>query len=203
MPTVRDTIADTLAILRLTLEQGLDAIENNADDAVDIDNIAFWDVAGTDPRSINNNIILTLVKTEEEYAMKNRPAHRRNPVSGQLEYVNPTIFLNLHVLFTVNTANYETALTYLSRIIGFFQHQRVFNEVNASVPNDVNIETFHFNVSMLSPSLEQLNHLWGVLGGKMLPSVMYKFQIQEIVYVPDEPTPAPEIETIIVNEQLH
>ena len=135
--------------------------------------------------------------------MKNRPAHRRNAVTGKLEYVNPPVFLNLHVLFTINTPNYETALTYLSRVIGFFQHQRVFNEVNAEVPADVSLETFHFNVSMLSPTLEELNHLWGVLGGKMLPSVLYKFQVQEIVYIPEKPRPAPEIEIISVNEQLY
>ncbi|WP_020535950.1 DUF4255 domain-containing protein [Lewinella cohaerens] len=202
MPIVRDTIADTLSILRLTLENGLDDIETNTDDAVELNNIAFWDMASTDPRAVSNSIIVTLVKTEEEFAMKNRPAHRRNPVTGSLEYVNPPVFLNLHVLFTVNTPNYDTALTYLSRIIGFFQHQRVFTENNSSVPNDVNIDTFHFNVSMLSPSLEQLNHLWGILGGRMLPSVLYRFQIQRIEYI-DQPEPAPQIETIIVNEQLY
>lgn len=202
MPTVRDTIADTLSILRLTLENGLNGIETNTDDAVELNNIAFWDVASTDPRAVGNNIVVTLVKTEEEFAMKNQPAHRRNPVTGSLEYVNPPVFLNLHVLFTVNTPNYDTALTYLSRIIGFFQHQRVFTENNSAVPNDVNIDTFHFNVSMLSPSLEQLNHLWGILGGRMLPSVMYRFQIQRIEYI-DQPAPAPQIETIIVNEQLY
>lgn len=202
MPVVRDTIADTLSILRLTLENGLNAIETNTDDAVELNNIAFWEVASTDPRAVGNHIIVTLVKTEEEFALKNQPAHRRNPVTGNLEYVNPPVFLNLHVLFTVNTPNYDTALTYLSRIIGFFQYQRVFTETNSAVPNDVNIDTFHFNVSMLSPSLEQLNHLWGILGGKMLPSVLYRFQIQRIEYI-DEPAPAPQIETIIVNEQLY
>ena len=55
---------------------------------------------------------------------------------------------------------------------------------------------------MLSPSLEQLNHLWGILGGRMLPSVLYRFQIQRIEYI-DQPEPAPQIETIIVNEQLY
>ena len=107
MPTVRDTIADTLSILRLTLENGLDDIETNTDDAVELNNIAFWDMASTDPRAVSNSIIVTLVKTEEEFAMKNRPAHRRNPVTGSLEYVNPPVFLNLHVLFTVDSGPFR------------------------------------------------------------------------------------------------
>lgn len=210
MPVVRDTIADTLAILRLNLEEGLNALQplpdNGDDDAVVIGNIALWEQSQPPTPTIGNRIVITLIKTEEEYALKNRPNHRRNPVTNNLEVVNPPVFLNLYLLFTPNTDDYGMALTFLSRIISFFQHQRVFTEANAQVPAEDGavfpIQHFHFNLSMQSPSIEQLNHLWGVLGGKMLPSVLYKMQLQEIEYVPDEPTPGSPIRQIILNEQI-
>ncbi len=208
MPTVRDTISDTLAILRLNVENALNDLQTvPADSALDevvLGNIAFWDEL-TSPRTPSpaNKIVMTLVKTEEEYALKNQTNHRRNPVSGNLEYVNPPVFLNLTVLFSVNTNDYEKAMTFLSRIIGYFQFQRVFTENNATIPVDVMIEHFQFNVSMLSPSFEELNNLWSMLGGKLIPSVLYKFQLQKLEYIPDELLPASPIREIIVNEQLH
>ena len=94
-------------------------------------------------------------------------------------------------------------MTFLSRIIGYFQFQRVFTENNATIPVDVMIEHFQFNVSMLSLSFEELNNMWSMLGGKLIPSVLYKFQLQRLEYIPDELLPASPIREIIVNEQLH
>ncbi len=209
MPAVRDTISDILAVLRFNLEEGLNDLapmpDNTDDDRVVLGNIAFHESSDTSiTNAIGNRIVLTLVKTEEEYAMKNRPNHRRNPVSGNLEYANPPIFLNLYVLITANVVEYEVALSFLSRVISYFQHQNVFNETNTVAPSGGFVpETFHFNVSMVSPGLEQLNHLWGVLGGKIMPSVFYKLQLQQIEYIPDEPLPASPITEITLTEQIH
>jgi len=209
MPTVRDTISDTLNILRHNLEQGLNTLQplpgNGDTDAVVIGNIA--QVENTDGGflpALSNRIVVTLIKTEEEYALKNQPNHRRNPVSGNLEYANPPVFLNLYLLITPNLSDYGSALTFLSRIISFFQHQRVFTETNSLLPGGAAfpIQTFNFNLSMVSPGFEQLNHLWGILGGKMPPSVLYKLQLQEIAYIPDEMLPASPITTITLTEQL-
>lgn len=209
MPAVRDTISDILAVLRFNLEEGLNDLapmpDNTDDDRVVLGNIAFHESSDTSiTAAISNRIVLTLVKTEEEYAMKNQPNHRRNPVSGNLEYANPPIFLNLYVLITANVVEYEVALSFLSRVISYFQHQNVFNETNTVAPSGGFVpETFQFNVSMVSPGLEQLNHLWGVLGGKIMPSVFYKLQLQQIEYIPDEPLPASPITEITLTEQIH
>jgi hypothetical protein len=208
MPAVKDTISDTLAILRLNLEEGLNTLQplpdDDDDDAVVVGNITQVEGNSEATPDIDNKIVITLIKTEEEYALKNQPNHRRNPVSGNLEYVNPPVFLNLYLLITPNVDDYGTALTFLSRVISYFQHQRVFTQANASVPDDAGfgVTQFHFNLSMLSPSLEQLNHLWGILGGKLMPSVMYKMQLQHIEYVPDEAQPASPITQITLNESI-
>lgn len=208
MPIVRDTIADTLAILRLNLEMGLNTLQplpdDDEDDAVVVGNIAWVEGdLGATP-NIDNRIVITLIKTEEEYTLKNQPNHRRNPVSGNLEYVNPPVFLNLYLLITPNVDDYGTALTFLSRVISYFQYQRVFTRANAEVPDDAGfaVTQFSFNLSMVSPSIEQLNHLWGILGGKLMPSVMYKLQLQEIEYIPDDARPASPITEITLTESI-
>lgn len=208
MPVVRDTIADTLAILRLNLEMGLNTLQplpdEDEDDAVVVGNIALVEGDLDATPNIDNRIVITLIKTEEEYTLKNQPNHRRNPVSGNLEYINPPVFLNLYLLITPNVDDYGTALTFLSRVISYFQYQRVFTRANAEVPDDASfaVTQFHFNLSMVSPSLEQLNHLWGILGGKLKPSVMYKLQLQEIEYIPDDARPASPITEITLTESI-
>ncbi|RME99816.1 MAG: DUF4255 domain-containing protein [Bacteroidetes bacterium] len=208
MPAVKDTISDTLAILQLNLEEGLNALQPLPDDG-DEDTVVIGNISQVEGNTdatpdIDNRIVITLIKTEEEYTLKNRPNHRRNPISGNLEYVNPPVMLNLYLLITPNVEDYGTALTFLSRVISFFQHQRVFTQANASVPDDpgFGISQFNFNLSMVSPSLEQLNHLWGILGGKLMPSVLYKLQLQQIEYIPDEVRPASPITEIALTERI-
>ncbi|MEM9835017.1 MAG: DUF4255 domain-containing protein [Bacteroidota bacterium] len=211
MASVRDTISDTLSILRFNLERGLDGLSplptSTDDDQVVIGNIALRTGDETPTPAIDDRIVITLVKTEEEFSLKNQPNHRRHPVTGNLEMVNPPIFLNLYLLITPNVDDYGTALTFLSRVISYFQYKRVFDENNLEdipVGSDFTtpLQHYHFSLQMLSPSFEQLNHLWGVAGGKMLPSVLYKLQIQRIEYVPEVVTPGNPITEIVLNEQL-
>lgn len=210
MPVVRDTISDTLAILRFNLENGLNDLQplpdNGESDAVVISNIAFLESTVQITPALDNKIVITLIKTEEEYALKNQPAHRRNPVTNNIEYANPPVFLNLYLLITPNITDYGTALTFLSRVISYFQYRRVFTENNSAIPVEEGevfpIQHFNFNLSMVSPTFEQLNYLWGILGGKLLPSAFYKLQLQEIEYIPDEPRAGDPIRQIVVNEQI-
>ena len=72
MPTVRDTISDTLAILRLNVENALNDLQTvPADDALDevvLGNIAFWDEPNS-PRtpSPTNKIVMTLFLNEKRW----------------------------------------------------------------------------------------------------------------------------------------
>ena len=59
----------------------------------------------------------------------------------------------------------------LGSIIQFFQYQNVFDHLThpALHPNIKGLV-----VDLYSLNFEQVNHLWSTLGGKYLPSVMYK-----------------------------
>jgi hypothetical protein len=89
-------------------------------------------------------------------------------------YKNPPIYLNLDILFAANYTDYYTSLLLISNVIKFFQFQNVFTPLNS--PNlPPGIEELIFDLKTLS--LQDLNNLWGILGSKYIPSVVYKMRL--------------------------
>lgn len=124
--------------------------------------------------------VLSLVNIEEDRISKSPQNFVK--VNDKVEYRNPKIFLNLYCLFAVANSSYDTALQQLSLIIQFFQYKNVLNHQNspaASEPKlDPRIDKLVFDLHSLN--FEQVNHLWGTLGGKYLPSVLYKVRLVTI-----------------------
>lgn len=120
-----------------------------------------------------NTLGLTLVNIEEERITKSQQAFERGP-DGTVSYVNPEIKLNLYMLIAANFKNYTTGLEFLSGAIRFFQGKSVFTPDNTPLLN-TGIEKLL--VELYTVSFEQQNHLWGSLGAKYLPSVMYRVRL--------------------------
>lgn len=131
---------------------------------------------GTDPNiSLNEKVLISLLKIEEEYTLSNR-RHYVDTSEG-VQYQHPPLFLNVYVLFSSTFANYNTSLVYLDEVLQFFQSNRVFT--NASHPSlDSNIDKLL--VEFFDPGFEHLNHIWGMLGGKAYPSTTYRFRLVAI-----------------------
>jgi len=131
--------------------------------------------AGSNPLQAKG--ILTLVNVEEDRVSKLPNNYVK--INNRIEYRNPVVFLNLYLLFAVNNTNYETSLQYLSMIIQYFQHKNYIDHQNspaASEPRlDPRIDRLIFDLHTLG--FEQLNQLWAILGGKYLPSVVYKMRL--------------------------
>jgi Pvc16 N-terminal domain len=127
-----------------------------------------------------DKIIVTVVNIEEEKTLKNNPHYVRK--GDGIEKRNPTLFLNLYVLFCAPSETYENALTYISRIVGFFQKKTLFNSENASeeLSKSFPSKVEKLVVEIVSLNFEQLNHLWGILGGKYMPSILYKIRMVPI-----------------------
>jgi hypothetical protein len=144
-----------------------------------------------------SNALISLVNVEEDRVSKMQENfQRRDPA---LAYKSPEIYLNLYVLFSVNLNSYSEALKRLSLIIQFFQHQNVFTPITHPDLAGTNIEKLI--VDLYSLGFEQLNHMWSILGGKYLPSVMYKVRqitINEDVIVSE----GGFIKEININENL-
>ena len=114
-----------------------------------------------------------LVNLEEERAFRSqRP--ESTVVAGQQVTLEPALKLNLHVLFAAHFKLYDQALKYLSHVLTFFQsHPVVTPEEYPAL--DTRIEKLTVELETLS--YEQLNQIWAFLGGKHLPSVMYRVRM--------------------------
>jgi len=127
---------------------------------------------GNDNNELLEKVILSLVNIEEERMLKSPEKYTR--VDDHFVQRNPKVHLNLYCLFAANKSKYNEALKYLSFVIQFFQFRNVFN--HTSDPSlDQNIEKLIMDLYTIN--FEQINHLWGTLGGKYLPSALYKMRL--------------------------
>lgn len=148
---------------------------------VSIDNIGMLETSNSD--GLNRHIVITLVNVEEESALKNISPLKKG-TSGTATYENPPVFLNLYVLITCNYSgtDYILALMRLSAVIRFFQSRNSFStrnttSVTAPLADTVDLK---FTMELYTLTFEQINHLWGSLGGRQVPFVMYKLRVVAI-----------------------
>ena len=160
---------------------------------VEMGNVALKDTLSKD------NVIATLVNIEEEKTLKNGSHYVSN--GDNLSKRNPTIYLNLYVLFSCALDDYSKALPKIQRVLLFFQKQYVFNKENSATdfPSGVGVEKIILDLFTLN--FEQLNHLWGIMGGHYMPSVLYKLRIVAVQNA--DLTDVAEIKEIEANANLN
>ena len=140
-------------------------------------NIALADVPDLSP-PIRQRTVLSMVNVHEEAAFKNAPHYERNGTDTR--YRNAPVHMNLFLLFSANYDLYENALIRLSQVIEFFQGKNVFTFLDAPLPEfigDEELAEVRLILDLYTLSFEQINYLWGSLGGKQVPSVMYKMRL--------------------------
>jgi hypothetical protein len=88
----------------------------------------------------------------------------------------PPVYLNLLLMFAANFAGskYDEGLKRIAEVIAFFQGRPVFNRLNT--PNlDPGLDQLSLEIENLSTS--DLSNLWGVIGGRYAPSVLYRVRV--------------------------
>jgi hypothetical protein len=147
----------------------------NENDSLKLGNIALLEQADSD---LKEKVVLTLVNQEEEKTLKNGAFYTQQ--GDTITKKNPTLHLNLYLLISCTDSSYEKAVAKVSRVIAFFQRKYVFTPAGASpgvlFPDGIE----KLIVDLFSMNFEQINHLWGVLGGKYQPSVLYKVRMVAI-----------------------
>jgi len=120
-----------------------------------------------------NKIAITLVNVCKDTATKHSTSFIP---AGAVTNAAP-VHLSFDVLFSAyfNGTEYAGALKYLSFIIDYFQAKSVFTRDN-DAGLDPNIARISFELSSLS--FEELNQVWGTLGAKYMPSVVYKMRME-------------------------
>jgi hypothetical protein len=135
-------------------------------------------------------LYLSVVNVTEEKTLKNQPNYTRNDTTLKAAYENPPIFLNFLILLSATHTNYTNALTVLSKAIRFFQFRNVFTQDNVA-PESIQgmtidpldqLESFKLIFNLYSPTMEEINHLWGTLGGKQYPFVLYMMRMLDLKF---------------------
>ena len=146
----------------------------------------------------SHGLFLSLANIQEEITLKNTSHYIRQ--NNTVHYKQPPVYINLYLLFAANFTNYSSSLQRISQTIELFQSKPVFEASNQApanpFPSDLEKLIFDFH----NLNLEQLNHLWGILGGAYFPSVLYKVRLVRVQR--DESLAGPEITTIQVDTSL-
>ncbi|HKB45477.1 MAG TPA: DUF4255 domain-containing protein [Chitinophagaceae bacterium] len=175
-------IDEAILLLRNELQSYIRLRDSSVN--VIIDNVSLLETPNGD--TLTNNVIITLVNIEEESTLKNQPALRRPFVNSAI-YMNPPVYLNLYLLFTCNYSgtDYPLALKRLSYIIQFMQSKNSFSTSSSVIGggldlSDEDVLNLKFTLELYTLTFEQINHLWGSLGGRQLPFAMYKLRLVAI-----------------------
>ena len=84
------------------------------------------------------------------------------------------------MLFRSGEGNYTQALKLVAHALRFFQAHPVFDR-RSSPEMPAELERLVLDIENLGT--QELSHLWGVLGGRYLPSVLYR--MRTVVIIPE------------------
>lgn len=123
-------------------------------------------------------LLLTLINVEEEVIGKAQQPYLKHP-DQSYDLLNPELKVNLYMLVSAvsdkqENERYTNCLRVLSYAIGFFQFKNVFDKLNSpALPGRIE----KIIAELVSPTFEQQNHIWGGMGAKYMPSVLYKIRL--------------------------
>ena len=169
-------ISDAMELIRGALQRYILEVETSlgSTDVVILENIAMAEELGGRNIQLKGHIVMSLVNLQEETTLKNTSNYRLE--NGRAIYQNPPVHLNLFILFSALYDDYETALKILSRVVEFLQWNKEFSVAvtpgRSSISQDVRVL-----LDLYSLTFEQLNHLWGALGGKQVPFLLYRARL--------------------------
>jgi hypothetical protein len=166
-------IQAALGYLAFSLNQYLRRSHGSSEDLVALSQLVGLD--GAPSMRVEGKLVLSLVNVERDTV----PLSRKDGVAN-LAAVSPaaskTLFLNLHVLLAAScgSGNYGDFLRYLSNAIGYFQRHFLFDRENAP---DLDPRLERLVVEPENLTISELSNLWGILGGKYLPSILYRVRM--------------------------
>jgi hypothetical protein len=129
---------------------------------------------GTPALQQDNRIVVTLLNVEQEKVTASVGNYSQ---SGSVaSAVSPPVYLNLYVLFSgyFPGSNYTEALKFISGVILFFQSNvSLSRDSSPGLPDTVDKLIF----DLQKFSYQELSHIWGMLGAKHMPSVVYRMRM--------------------------
>lgn len=154
------------------------------------------DPDGTVPVETDDKVVLAITRIAEERNVGGPGLGGGVRRGGDYQTQTTPIFLDIHLLVAARFRRYDAGLGLLSDIIAYLQAKPVFTRENTPAMDD-DLERLAF--TMLKLDYGEQNHLWGCLGAKYSPSVVYSMRllplsrerVQEVVPLVRKPSVEP------------
>ncbi len=133
--------------------------------ALQEDRVILSSISQIDGSLAENNtdkVVVSLINIAEE------PATRTN--AG----MPPALSLDLHVLCSSSFNDYAESLKFISGVVAFFHSKNVFNHSNSPALAD---RVDKMIVELAPASFRDMANIWGMLGSKYQPCVLYKVSV--------------------------
>jgi hypothetical protein len=165
-----------IGLIAAQLNQALRGAFQLSEDLVVVTNLV--DVNGSAPVNAANKLVIFLANIERETVMASQ-GMRAAVAGGDRDAIGQTsaaVHLNLMLMFAANFggSKYTEALKFISATIAFFQGRALFDHHN-SPDLDPRIDRLALDIENLS--VAELSNLWGILGGKYVPSILYRVRM--------------------------
>lgn len=146
---------------------------------------------------------ISLINVEEERIFKAQEQQITKTQNGFYTRREPPLKLNLYILISSFNKNYEDALKFISKVVGYFQSNSVFTRSTGQATTyELPDQVEHIVMELYTASFEQQNQIWASLSTGYLPSVIYKART---IIVESETKPTKEervVESIDVKLKL-
>lgn len=153
-------IHEVIPVIASELNDFLESHFDTGEDKVVISNLVNQD--GTIAIQDENKVVVSLINIERDG-------------TNQRGGGKASVHINIYLIFTAyfNSSNYLEALKFMSGVIAFFQSKNIFTPANSPMlSGDVD----RIVAEMVNIDFKELSNLWGAVGGKYLPSVVYRFR---------------------------
>lgn len=153
------------------------------------------DLEGLPAPNIQNKVLIFLSHLERDPFPQQNASYGSSP-QQRIALTNKPLYLSLSVVIAASfsAANYADGLKLLSHLLAFCHRNPLFTHQNSPDLPDV-IEQIAIEIQTIP--LEQLSHMWGMLGTHYLPSAVYKIRAlipdSEAVLAQAEPLSTPEL----------
>ena len=165
-----------IALLQIasSLNQSLRRSFDVADDLVTLASLHEPD--GSLATQATGRLSMFLVGIERDTLPGGAP---RATAAARVGLAPPPVCLNLRVMFAAsfNSGHYAQALRLLAAAIGFFQSRPQLDHHNTP-ELDSRIDRLALDIENLG--FGELANVWGLLGGRYLPSVLYRMRMVSI-----------------------
>lgn len=141
-----------------------------AEDKAIIANVAGVQ-SGGDPEHADK-LLISLAHLNLEYSLINQ--HTKVLNGESFNRTQSPVTFNADMLFSASSSNYEEALKLLSDTITFFQAHHYYDHSNSpGLPKEVQ----KLSLSVLDLDYHESSQLWGKIGAKYIPSILYRMRL--------------------------